>query len=221
MKKSIFMLGMVILLSGCTTTKSWQAQPEFNPANVKRIGVVVPAATVRMIDAGNSVTVDQDLSVVAKTSVEQGTVDALKKNGYEVSLLSNKEDVITFMKGYGLLIGELVHHFPNSGTPTKPSKIEGFDQIRKNSNLDCVVAVEGLDHKSTPGRKAKMAGLMLLGVSGGHGLTKVHYNVFCGDHGKPMYSEMFIESSDLTDPSSVSSIVGSLVEHMKTVVPTI
>ncbi len=220
MKKTLVMLSMAFLLSGCSTTKTWQAQPEFNPANVKRIGVVVPTATVRMIDAGNSVTVDQNLSVTARTAVEQGTVDALKKNGFEVSLLSNKADVVTFMAGYGQLIGELVHHFPNSGVPTKQSRIEGFDQIRKNSNLDCVVAVEGLDHKSTPGRKAKMAGLLLLGVSGGHGLTKVHYNVFCGEYGKPMYSEMFIESSDLTDPSSVSSMVGSLVEHMKSVVPT-
>ena|GEM_PF-2999363 len=219
MKKKLILLAMVFLLSGCAS-KTWQAQPEFNPANVKRIGVVVPTATVKMIDAGNNVSVDQDLSVSARDAIEKGSVDALREGGFEVFLLTNKDDAVTFQKGYRLLAGELANHFPKNGVPTRPSKIEGFDQIRKNSKLDCVVAIEGVDHKSTPGRKAKMVGLALLGVSGGHGLTVLSYNLFCGEEGKPMYSEMFTESNDLTDSSNISNIVGKLVEHMKAITPT-
>ena len=167
---------MVLLFLGCAP-KTWQVQPEFNPSNVKRIGVVVPSVMVRMIDVGNDITVDQDLSAVARDAVEKGAVEALKERGFEAFLLTSKEDAVTFLKGYVLLVGELPNHFPKNGVPTKPSKIEGFNHIRKNSNLDCVVAINGLDHKSTAGRKAKMIGLALLGVSGGQGLTSVNYNI--------------------------------------------
>jgi len=220
MKWKLIMLAVVMLLPGCAV-KTWQAQPEFNPANVKRIGVVVPSATVKMLDVGNKTFINQELSAEARIALGKGSVDALKEGGFEVFLLTNKDDAVTFQKGYVLLAGELAKHFPNSGVTTRDSSIAGFDQIRKNSNLDCVVAVEGLDHKSTPGRKAMMVGLAILGVSGGHGLTTIHFNAFCGENGKPMFSEMVAKSSDLTDSSDVSDMVGDLVEHMKEVKPTI
>jgi len=220
MKRKLILLAVVMLLPGCAV-KTWQAQPEFNPANVKRIGVVVPSATVKMLDVGNKTFINQELSAEARIALGQGSVDALKEGGFEVFLLTNKEDAVTFQKGYGLLAGELARHFPNNGVPTRESSIAGFDQIRINSKLDCVVAVEGIDHKSTPGRKAMLVGMALLGVSGGHGLTSIHFNAFCGEKGKPMFSEMVAKSSDLTDTSDVSDMVGDLVDHMKEVKPTI
>ena len=213
-----YMLGavMMFVFSGCAS-KAWLVQPEFNPASVKRIGVVVPVATVKMIGVGAYVSVDQDLSTTARAALEKGTLDALKEGGFEVFLLTNNDDVVSFQKGYSQLTGELPKHFPNNGVPTNLSKIEGFDQIRKNSKLDCVVAVEGLDHKSTPGRKAMLVGLALIGGIGEHGSTTISYNVFCGEEGKPMFSEMSTNSSNITDPSNVSKIVGKFVEHMKAV----
>lgn len=217
-----FMLSLVTMLvfSGCAS-KTWLVQPEFNPANVKRIGVVVPAATVRMIGVGNYVSVDQNLSTTARFAIEKGTLDALKKGGFEVFVLTNIDDLVCFQKGYNQLAGELPTHFPNNGVPTKPSKIEGFDQIRKNSKLDCVVAVEGLDHKSTPGRKAMMVGMAFVGLYDAHGSSIVTFHAFCGEEGKPMFSDMFTNSSNITDPSNVSKIVGKFVEHMNAVPPTL
>jgi len=105
-KIKLILLAMVLLLTGCAT-KTWLVQPEFNSVNVKRVGVVVPSATVKMIDVVNNVTVDQDLSVAARVALEKGTVDALKEGGFDVFLLSNKEDLVTFQKGYTLLAGQL------------------------------------------------------------------------------------------------------------------
>ena len=223
MRRIVFyVLGVVMtfFLSGCAT-KAWLVQPEFNPANVKRIGVIVPVATVKMIGVGAFVSVDQDLSTRARTALEKGTVDALEKGGFDVFLLTDKDDLVSFQKGYNQFTGELPKHFPNNGVPTKPSKIEGFDQIRKNNQIDCVVAVEGLDHKSTAGRKAALVGIALLGGIGEHGSTTVTYNVFCGEEGKPMFSDMFTNSSNITDPLNISKIVGRFVEHMKAVKPTL
>ena len=218
MKKLLIMSSVVLLLSGCAH-KTWLVQPEFNPANVKRVAVVVPNAKVNMIDVTNDITVDQELSILARAAIEKGTVEALKDRGFEVILLTNKEDVVTFLKGYGPLSVELAKHFPKGGTATRESKIDGFDKIRKVNNIDCVVAVDGLDHKSTPGRKARMLAAALLGVSGGHGLTYVKYSAFCGEDGKPMYSETLTKSQDLTDSSDVAGMVGTLVDHMKEVNP--
>ena len=206
--------GLIMLLTGCGV-KTWVIQQDFKPEEVKRIGVVVPSVQIRMIDISNDVTIDTEQSGALRAPFEKAVVEGLKQEGFDAFLISNKSDEVTFLKGYGLIASEIRKHFPNQGTPTQPSKIDGFAAIKASSKVDCIAAVDGLEHKSTPGRKAKMAGLALLGVSGGQGLTHITMGLFCGDDGKPMFFEHYKDTSDLFDTGNVSKISSTLVSHAK------
>lgn len=234
MKRHVVIMGVVsivfIFINGCAH-KNYVVQPEFGDTmkNVKRIGVIVPNTVVKVIGADHMLTpaksselpVDKEASAAAKPIMEQGVLIAIKDSGYDAKLIQNEDDLKIFRRGYGKLSHELRNHFPGAKKPpTMPSRIDDFEIILKNNNVDCVLAVEGLEHASSSGRIAAGV-LMSLFIIPGSGLTYYFYNLFCTDEGKPMYVDNLVQShNSITNVDDVVHAIHIMAESMTNVATT-
>ncbi len=216
--KKIIMLVSCIILSACSAPKSYMMQPEFSETanRVKKIGVTVPKATVMELGFGGSKTLDEEASQAALKVIEQGVLEGLQKSGMEAKLLEQQNDLLIFQKGYQPLSREMRAHFPGARrVPTVPSRIENFSEVLKNNNVDCVLAIEGLEHVSSAGRKAAQVVTAVLFGATSRGMTYLNYNLFCGADGKPMFTDLRAGSHfSISSSSDVSGLVNDITEKM-------
>lgn len=217
MKKVVIVM-FCTMLTACSAPKSYMMQPEFSDSisRVKRIGVTVSNATVKEIAFGGATTVDQDASQSAKKIMELAVIEGLIKNGMEAQLIEGKDDLVIFQKGYRPLAKELKNHFPGTqGIPTIPSRIDGFKTVLQNNNVDCVLAVEGLEHVSSAGRKAAQFAKAILFGNASKGMTYMYYNLFCGDDGKPMFTDSRAGTNfSLSNQGDIAGITGDITDRM-------
>lgn len=216
--KKVVMFLFCSMLTACSAPKSYMMQPEFGESisKVKRIGVTVPDATIKELAFGGATTVDLDASKEAKKVMEQAVIEGLMKNGLEARLIEGGDDLVTFQKGYRPLANELRNHFPGAlGTPSLPSRIDGFKTVLQHNNIECVLAVEGLEHVSSAGRKAAQFATAILLGNVSKGMTYMHYNLFCGDDGKPMFTDSRVGTNfSISDSGDVAEIAEDITERM-------
>jgi len=219
--KRIIVLAFSLMLGACAAPKTYVAQPELGEtiSHVKRVGVTVPVAVVKELGFGGATTEDPQASQEARKVMEQAILEGLQKGGLEAQLIDSKEDLQTFQKGYQPLSRELKSHFPGAQTPaTLPSRIDNFKTVLQNNKVDCVLAVEGLEHVSSAGRKAAQVVTAILFGSTSKGLTYLYYNMFCGEDGKPLFADSRVGTNfSISSRGDVSGIVEDITTSMVTV----
>lgn len=219
----IVLLLLSLQLASCATTQeSFRIQPEFINIikTVNNIGVIVPTCTVKDLEIGGNATINKTSSDAARPIMERGVIEGIEKKGFRGHLITDNKDRQAFLKNWFPIAREIKNHFQGGqAQPTVPSSIEGFGEILKKNNVECVLAVEGLEHVSTPARKAMLAArtatiILGFGIVGGSGRTYISYSLFCAD-GKPMYYDMAVDTTtSISNQDDVASVVTSLTENM-------
>jgi hypothetical protein len=219
--KKILVLVFSLMLGACASPKSYMAQQDLGESltHVKRIGVTIPTAVVKELGFGGAATDDPEASQEAKKVMEQAVVEGLKKGGLEAQLIDNRDDLQIFQKGYQPLSRELKNHFPGAQAPaTLPSKIDNFKSVLQHNKVDCVLAVEGLEHVSSAGRKAAQVVTAILFGQTSKGMTYLYYNLFCGEDGKPLFADSRVGTGfSISSRGDVAGIVEDITTRMVTV----
>jgi hypothetical protein len=114
---------------------------------------------------------------------------------------------------------ELKNHFPGAQAPaTVPSRIENFKTVLQDNKVDCVLAVEGLEHVSSTGRKADQVVMAILFGQTSKGMTYLYYNLFYGEDGKPLFADSRVGTGfSISSKGDVAGIVEDITTRMVTV----
>jgi len=220
MKKLLILPFLSIILMSCMMTipnrpQGYLIQPELADSikNIKTIGVIVSEAIVNEISADGEVAIDIIATKDAKPMVEAGTVEGLRKNGFEAKIINNKDDILTFQKGYIPMIPEIRNHFPGAQSPITQSKIENFPDILKNNGVDCILAVTTRNNVSSSGRKAVLLIRSPL-IIGGYGTANINYGLFCFD-GKPMfYYSIYSDQLFISKQKGIEKAINGITKKM-------